>query len=80
MYKPFHEKEAEQFLTDDSCYIHIEMLDGNMDNYVAGDPLAMLYAIMVTINQISFDTDNEFERAMEVIEAMHDDFVDEVMG
>lgn len=80
MYRQFHEMEAKPFQNDESCYIHVEMLDGQMEQLIAGDPLAMLYAIMACINQISFNTDNTFEDSMEVIETMYEDFIDGVMG
>lgn len=80
MYREYHEKEAAKFNQDDCAYIHAEMWEGMTENYLSGDAVAMLYTIMTIINQIAFETDNEFEDAMEMIQVMHDDMIEEITG
>lgn len=80
MYREYHEKEAEKFNQDDCAYIHIEMWEGISECYVAGDAIAMLYSIMTTINHIAFETQNEFDDTMEMIQTMHDNMIEELLG
>ena len=53
-----------QFMSKGSCLIHSEMTDGNLEQVVSGDGIAILYAVTKLIERLHELTEIEFEEAV----------------
>lgn len=80
MYREYHQNEAKKFKDEYDCYIHVEMKDGDSEQYVSGNVLAVMWSLMMIINRTSFDTDNSFEASLALLKQMYDDYVEMLTG
>lgn len=68
-------KMAEEHQGDDDAFIHAEMLHGrNCEIVIAGNGVALLYALTGIIDRFSELADADFDETIEAIKTMYDEY------
>lgn len=71
--KEMHRKAAQQFVAENSCYIHTEMKNGkHCETVIAGDGAAVLHGICAEIHRAAQLGGMKFEETLEIIKEMHE--------
>lgn len=71
MNKDEYMKKANTFNGDHDCFIHAEMKDGDLEQVIAGNGNAIMYALTMAVERICEIIDIEFEEAIQEMFELH---------